>query len=155
MIAFSACSDIKMVLNVGLNDKAVTHVSAVCIKHDCFDSPRVFVYLLDAFVPMKSVKNNTMYWMSSTFVIFFSEDLCLLFLFWQIHSSGRNSEIPPRVRQPCLYHKLQRSGTGHGYLPWACPAWRGFEGWFLRLPRTSGSNNLVLALNFVKMWADK
>lgn len=50
-----------MVLNVGLNDKAVTHVSAVCIKHDCFDSPRVFVYLLDAFVPMKSVKNNTMY----------------------------------------------------------------------------------------------
>lgn len=61
MIAFSACSDIKMVLDVGLNGKAVIHRSAVCIKHARFDSPSVFVYLLDPFVPMKSVKNNTVY----------------------------------------------------------------------------------------------
>lgn len=41
-----------MVLNVGLNDKAVTDFSAVCIKHDCFDCSSVFVsYLLDTFVP--------------------------------------------------------------------------------------------------------
>lgn len=51
-----------MVLNVGLNDKAVTNFSAVCIKHDRFDCSSVFVsYLLDTFVPMKTVKNNTIY----------------------------------------------------------------------------------------------
>lgn len=62
MIAFSECSHTKMVLNVGLNDKAVTDFSAVCIKHDCFGCSSVFVsYLLDTFVPTKTVKNNTMY----------------------------------------------------------------------------------------------
>lgn len=59
MIAFSECSDTKMVLNVGLNDKAVTDFSAVCIKHDCF--VLVVFCLLDTFVPTKTVKNNMMY----------------------------------------------------------------------------------------------
>lgn len=62
MIAFSECSVTNMVLNVGLNDKAVTDFSAVCIKHDCFDCSGVFVSdLLDTCVPMKTVRSNTVY----------------------------------------------------------------------------------------------
>lgn len=66
-----------MVLNVGHNDKVVTDFSAVCIKHDCFDCSSVFVcYSLDTFVPMETVKNNTMHSMSSCLLHWF----CILFL---------------------------------------------------------------------------
>lgn len=90
MIAFSECSDLKMVLNVGHNDKAVTDFSAVCIKHDCFDCSSVFVcYLLDTFMPTKTVKHKTMHSMSSFVTLFlyfvFTEVLSLLFLFSQVH----------------------------------------------------------------------
>lgn len=152
MIAFSACSDIKMVLNVGLNGKAVIHRSAVCIKHAHFDSPSVFVYLLDPFVPMKSVKNNTVYWTSSTFVIFFQK------ISVYCSCSPKCTAMEGTVRSPLGFFGLAFpagcSGVAQGTVtrPERVSVWWGFPGGFLRLPRASRSDNFVIALTCVKAW---
>lgn len=75
-----------------------------------------------------------------------------MFLFSQMHSYGRNSEIPLGFFG--LAFPAGCSGVAQGTVtrPERVSVWWGFPGGFLRLPRASRSDNFVIALTCVKAW---